>query len=214
VKIWVLLVMCVGAGCYSPSLRECSVACASPADCGGGQVCTVEGWCAGTGTSCEGTPDAPPGDTSMPDANDLCERSLGCTNGSCVAGVCVIDCSAADSCPSEISCPPNIPCRVTCGDRSCDDRVLCGNASSCEVVCAGIDACSEEVHCGKAPCTITCSGAGSCKKKIKCKESCACDVSCVGVASCFEAPECPLMGDACRLGKGCSSDAAGCDRCE
>ena len=34
------------AGCYSPSLRDCTVACAGPADCGPGQVCGSDGMCA------------------------------------------------------------------------------------------------------------------------------------------------------------------------
>jgi hypothetical protein len=34
------------AGCYSPSLDECTVACAGSADCGPGQQCGGDGWCA------------------------------------------------------------------------------------------------------------------------------------------------------------------------
>lgn len=34
------------AGCYSPSLRDCTVACAGPADCAPSQVCGADGMCA------------------------------------------------------------------------------------------------------------------------------------------------------------------------
>lgn len=39
------------AGCYSPDLADCTVTCASAADCGGDQVCTA-GVCAREGVSC------------------------------------------------------------------------------------------------------------------------------------------------------------------
>jgi hypothetical protein len=34
------------AGCYSPEVKDCSVMCESPYDCGGGQVCGSDGMCA------------------------------------------------------------------------------------------------------------------------------------------------------------------------
>jgi hypothetical protein len=34
------------AGCYSPSLRDCTVSCASAGDCATGQVCGADGMCA------------------------------------------------------------------------------------------------------------------------------------------------------------------------
>jgi hypothetical protein len=148
----------------------------------------------------------------MPDMRSMCEQ--GCPNGTCVAGVCVIDCSGSDSCSQDVMCPPNVPCKVVCGDRSCDRRVVCGMASSCVVECKGFDACAEDVQCGMAPCDVTCSGISSCKKKVKCKESCQCDVACTGFGACAEPSECPLMMDTCKLGKGCSSELAGCDRCD
>ena len=207
-----LVLVCL-VGCYSPSVRDCTVSCGGPGDCTGGQVCSTEGWCAAPETSCMGV--AP--DSSMAtsdggaDARPLCE--LGCPNGTCVEGVCVIDCSAPGSCVlSDITCPPNVPCRITCGDLSCTKKVHCGLASACEVQCNGTNACADEVVCGKAPCDITCAGDGSCKKRVKCKEACSCDVECTGTGACAETPECPLM-DACKLGRGCSSELAGCDRC-
>jgi hypothetical protein len=211
-KILVLFAVLALGGCYSPSLRDCTVACSSPADCGGDQTCN-DGWCAGPAASCAGVlPDGQSQADGMPDAQSLCEQ--GCPNGTCVGGVCVIDCAGPDACAQEVMCPPNVPCKVVCGDRSCDRLVVCGAASSCVVECKGVDACAEEVRCGMAPCDVTCSGAGSCKKKVKCKESCRCDVTCSGLGACAEPMECPLMMDTCRLGKGCSSELAGCDRCD
>lgn len=34
------------AGCYSPSLRDCTVSCGSASDCATGQVCGADGMCA------------------------------------------------------------------------------------------------------------------------------------------------------------------------
>jgi hypothetical protein len=34
------------AGCYDPSLRDCTVSCASPGDCASSQVCGADGKCA------------------------------------------------------------------------------------------------------------------------------------------------------------------------
>jgi len=42
------------AGCYSPDLRDCTVSCASSADCAGAQVCSSDHFCAATGTTCSG----------------------------------------------------------------------------------------------------------------------------------------------------------------
>ena len=42
------------AGCYSPDLRDCTVSCASSADCAGAQVCSSDHFCAATGMTCTG----------------------------------------------------------------------------------------------------------------------------------------------------------------
>lgn len=42
----------VVAGCYSPDLRDCTVSCASSADCAGAQVCSRDHFCAAAGTTC------------------------------------------------------------------------------------------------------------------------------------------------------------------
>ena len=50
------------AGCYSPSLRDCTLSCAASNECATGQSCTANGWCAAAGAACApsgGVIDAP-----------------------------------------------------------------------------------------------------------------------------------------------------------
>jgi hypothetical protein len=62
------------AGCYSPSLRECTVACAGPSDCAPDQVCGSDGMCASPEMAgrCTMEPDAGqmPMPMPMPDRPD------------------------------------------------------------------------------------------------------------------------------------------------
>jgi hypothetical protein len=57
------------AACYQPSLRDCTVSCASPGDCAHGQVCGADGMCAAPGIAghCMTAPDAgqPPRDAAV-----------------------------------------------------------------------------------------------------------------------------------------------------
>ncbi len=63
------------AGCYSPSLRDCTVSCGSAGDCATGQVCGADGLCASPEVAghCRavvdaGTTDAAPPRDALPDA--------------------------------------------------------------------------------------------------------------------------------------------------
>jgi hypothetical protein len=73
----------VPAGCYGPSLRDCTVSCAAPSDCAGDQVCGNDGLCVApdhAGTCATAVPpdaapldaarvaDAAPIDAAPPDA--------------------------------------------------------------------------------------------------------------------------------------------------
>ena len=204
-------------GCYHPELRDCTVQCNGSADCTGGQICRDDGWCAMPGLDkCPEHQD--PGDTvdsavattnDAPSQPDLC--ALGCSMGSCVDGVCVIDCSAAGACQNEVHCPANLPCRVVCGDNACAKPIKCDMALSCEVRCVGDHACGDEIQCNGRRCDVECSGPSSCEKRTRCAGSCACDVRCTGVGSCIEPSECPAS--TCKLGNGCTSLVAGCDDC-
>jgi hypothetical protein len=204
------------AGCYNPALRDCTVACSTPTDCTGGQVCRGDGFCAmPDAKECSKdesnvTVDAASGDgADAPMQPSLCE--LGCTKGSCIDGVCVIDCSAPDSCTNDITCPANLPCRVVCGTRACQGKIFCSLATTCQVQCNGDYACKDEIHCNSNRCDVDCIGASSCEKRTRCANACACDVSCIGSNSCREVSECPES--ACRIGNGCTSLLTGCDSC-
>jgi hypothetical protein len=206
------------AACYHPEVKDCTVQCSAPTDCTGGQICRSDGWCAMPDiTSCPkgggdtgGTLDAATTTGDAPDpATMLCQQ--GCTNGSCVAGVCVIDCSATMSCQNDVVCPANLPCRVICGERACAHKVNCTQATSCQVQCNGDSSCQDEIQCGSNRCDVDCIGASSCKRRTKCANACACDVTCLGAGSCAEASECPESS--CKLGNGCSSLLAGCNDC-
>jgi hypothetical protein len=71
------------AGCYSPSLRDCTVSCGSAADCATGQVCGADGMCASPAVAgrCAavdaGAPDAPASrDAGLPDAPPDAARTV------------------------------------------------------------------------------------------------------------------------------------------
>lgn len=54
--------------CYDPRLSDCTVRCSSKGDCGPGQTCGPQGYCAATAGACgAGSPDAP---TDAPDVPD------------------------------------------------------------------------------------------------------------------------------------------------
>ena len=100
------------AGCYSPDLRDCTVTCASSADCAGAQVCGADHLCvqpAASGTCARiagdaavampdgGTTDAPtPRDAALPDAPGPVKLHLKVDgHGELVAGTqtCAMDCT-------------------------------------------------------------------------------------------------------------------------
>ena len=57
--------------CYQPTLRDCTVSCASASDCAGDQVCGASGWCAAPDVACTLDPDAASGDSASPDGGDV-----------------------------------------------------------------------------------------------------------------------------------------------
>jgi hypothetical protein len=57
------------AGCYSPSLRDCTVSCGSASDCATGQICGSDGMCASPAIAGHcAMVDAGPADAHLPDA--------------------------------------------------------------------------------------------------------------------------------------------------
>jgi hypothetical protein len=211
----ILGVVLVG-GCYNPALRNCTVQCAGAGDCGGDQVCGGDGWCASAemagqcGSSAEiSDARATPIDTRI-DAVSNTACLAACTNGTCEAGVCVIDCSTSYTCLADVICPGSVPCHVVCGDHSCQHHVECRMAATCEIECLGVGSCADELRCGTNRCSVTCSGAGSCKR-VRCANACACEATCSGSNACIDVSECPQAG-ACKLGEGCTSNGS-CDTC-
>jgi hypothetical protein len=195
--------------CYHPDVRDCTVQCTAATDCTSGQMCR-QGLCAKPEVTCDGedaelAPDAP---AVTADAREPCAH--GCTNGTCIDGVCVIDCSDPWSCPHDVRCPANLPCRVVCGYHACGDKIICGLARRCDVQCLGDYSCADEIQCTTS-CDVDCIGTLSCKRRTKCNNACSCDVSCIGVGSCAEASECPEP--LCRIGNGCTDVLPGCNTC-
>jgi hypothetical protein len=215
----VLTYLVASAGCYNPELRDCTVRCSAASDCTGGQVCRSDGYCAmpdvkecktGNDDSDITVVDASVDSTADALDQTLCQQN--CTKGTCVDGVCVIDCSAPGACITvDVVCAPSVPCRVVCGTGSCTHKVNCGLSTSCEVQCNGDFSCQDEILCNANRCDVDCIGTSSCKRRAKCSGSCACDVTCTGSSSCNEVAECPASS--CRLGNGCTSALSGCDSC-
>jgi len=206
------------AGCYDPTFRNCAVDCVSTAECAPTQVCGADGWCAsaevaGHCNEIRGAIDAQPSDAAIdatPDADNSACAAV-CTNGTCVGGVCTIDCSGIDTCANDVFCPAGVPCHVVCGDKSCDHHVDCTQSTACTVECTGATSCLDEVRCGTGPCDVTCSGYRSCAHRAVCPFACSCDVTCTGTEACHDPALCP--GSACIAGDGCTSAPSGCDQC-
>jgi hypothetical protein len=200
------------AACYSPTLRDCTLQCASAHDCAGGQVCGNDGYCAAPDVAGHCVADAAASRDATRQPPDAKSCGALCTKGTCQDGTCVIDCSASSTCAGDVVCPAGIACRVVCGDQSCGHHVVCPPASPCTVDCIGDAACADVIQCGMASCNVTCSGPSSCHKPVACMNACACDVACTGAMSCPGASMCP-QGPGCLYGHGCTSALPGCDRC-
>lgn len=218
-RVLAVLAVAVLAGCYQPSVADCTVTCTSETSCAEGQVCGADGWCAAPSIAgrCASVADAasidgePDHDAAVtrPDA-DQSACLAACSDGDCVDGVCVFTCGAGQ-CSATIDCPDGIPCRVDClGDGSCAGGVDCHDATSCEVNCDGDDSCANQIKCHTEMCVVACRGARACGNETRCKDACSCDVVCEGPGSCAGGSECPML---CTIGAGCSSSLPGCDDC-
>ncbi|MBS2015138.1 MAG: hypothetical protein JST00_19765 [Deltaproteobacteria bacterium] len=119
------------------------------------------------------------------------QKCLGlCEAGTCEAGTCKIDCSGSNACNgATVTCPPGIPCGVTCvGSGVCSQGVDCMGSTACSVVCNGSNACANApVACSGSQCSVACNGSSSCSQGIVCDAG-RCDLSCRGSSSCANAP--------------------------
>lgn len=157
---------------------------------------------------------------SLPDGSDVDGASDGgrdalgdndvpviakCTSSTCVAmggtcdgtGTCVIHCDDAGTCEAGAICPPNVPCRVSCGlGKSCP-LVDCTQAQSCDITCAGKDSCGT-VACGGDHCTLGCNGDDTCSDGgVTCTAK-ICAIDCAGGGSTCGGPV-KCTGDACTV---------------
>lgn len=106
------------AGCYSPSLRDCTVSCGSASDCASGQVCGGDGMCASPAAAgrCAMLADAgardgaaPPRDAGAdapPDAVETVRLTVQVTGKGSVVVAGVGTCSSLD--PQKGNCPYDV----------------------------------------------------------------------------------------------------------
>lgn len=106
------------AGCYSPSLRDCTVSCGSASDCATGQVCGADGMCASPAVAgrcaaqVDAGHDAPaPPDAALADAPPDAGRTVRLTVQVMGKGSVTVEgvgtCSSQD--PDRGNCVYNVP---------------------------------------------------------------------------------------------------------
>jgi hypothetical protein len=105
-------------GCYSPSLRDCTVSCGSASDCATGQVCGADGMCASPAVAgrCArvdaGTPDAPARhDAGLPDAAGTVRLTVQITGKGAIAVEGAGTCTSQD--PDRGNCAYDVVAGVT-----------------------------------------------------------------------------------------------------
>lgn len=145
-------------------------------------------------TSDGAAPDGAPSDGGLDapvDAEDLDAAIAACVavcpdGSACEGGTCNFDCSGQNACQgSRVTCPPGIPCHVTCGETACNQAVSCGDASRCAIDCVGNNACQGgRVTCGGSECTVACTGATTCNQAVQCNATARCSISCSGSDAC------------------------------
>jgi hypothetical protein len=97
-------------------------------------------------------------DGSAPDGAPFTCPSA-CT--SCTGTTCNILCDGTHPCAKPVTCPPGLPCHVTCNATDvCSQRTIsCTNATSCRVDCSKVHACEMMgVDCGNGTCRLDCTG--------------------------------------------------------
>jgi hypothetical protein len=186
--------------------RSQAFSCQPGDDCGAGKSC-VSGWCV-DGDGGGGVVDADP------NAPDSAADAEGCPSpcNVCEGNLCVVSCTAAASCATEVVCPAGMLCRVECnGQGSCAGGVDCrGAIGNCKVECNTADTCAGLIRCGNptTPCTVECVGADTCTGGVECSDACSCVVDCGGLGSCTTPAVCR---EGCTTGEGgCKNMGGGC----
>ncbi|MDB4952815.1 MAG: hypothetical protein JWO36_384 [Myxococcales bacterium] len=77
------------AGCYSPDARNCTVSCASAMECGNGQICGADGFCAAPNVA--GHCNAANPDAAVPQANVALRITIQGQGRVSIAGIGVCD---------------------------------------------------------------------------------------------------------------------------
>ena len=112
-----------------------------------------------------------------------------CTACNESAMTCQIDCTAADDCAGDITCPTGWTCTVNCvGDGACNN-IECQSGAKCTIACTGDKACGD----------------------IRCSSACQCDLDCVGTAC--DSRSCPVIGNGGNQVR-CTSDGTTATDCD
>ncbi len=80
---------------------------------------------------------------------------------SCTGTTCNILCDGTHPCANPVTCPPGLPCHVTCNATDvCSQRpISCAKATSCRVECSQEHACEMvSLECGSGACRLDCTG--------------------------------------------------------
>lgn len=228
------LLSLLATSCYEPKLRDCAVRCAADDDCGPGQACGADGWCATPSAldQCAGVI----GGTLLDAADDPSQDATVMIDGALPPPG--PDASTPPPTTPDASTPPTMPdasppppppppsgcaadCAGTCQagvcvidcttSGSCANGVTCPQTGACYVRCSGNKSCEGRVRCGSGPCEVECSGNMSCEHGVRCEDACACDVTCSGNMACDGEVRCP--SDACETANGCTSAPGVCRGC-
>jgi hypothetical protein len=112
-----------------------------------------------------------------------------CTSCDEAAMTCQVDCTTAQGCSREITCPAGWSCTINCvGDGACSD-IECQAGAKCVIACTGDNACGD----------------------VRCSSACQCDLDCVGAAC--DSKSCPTIGNGGNQVR-CTSDGTATGECD
>jgi hypothetical protein len=148
----VLVTALLVAGCYSPSIRDCSIACGADGSCPSGASCGADGLCHVGGTSsCPGPEGPPDARRGAPDARaarcgdgvvtppETCDVAIPAgAEGACPTGcddgdACTVDTLVGDGCDASCSHTPIV--HFADGDGCCPAGGAAYQDSDCPSVC-------------------------------------------------------------------------------
>lgn len=116
-----------------------------------------------------GSPETPaPAPVPTPTPS-VCDARCAAAGGACNGDVCTFVCQGTAACKDDLSCPPGMPCKVSCTGKDACRGVTCRDATSCIIECtSGDPACNGRVTCAGPSCAVTC-GVNGCKEdEVRC----------------------------------------------